>query len=687
MPSDLSKLRSLVLAGFWLAIKVAIAQGEGNNWYFGQHAGLDFNSGVPLPLLNGNTDTWEGTAVISDPNGNLLFYTDGQRVWNRIHQIMPNGSGLMGGSSSSQSALIVRQPGSASLYYIFTTMDSGGIVGLRYSVVDLALSGGNGDVTAMKNIPLITTISEKVTAIRHANGEDYWVIVRKYHSTLYHAFLLTNGGIQPGMVNSDVGVEIHGGGYVGYMKPNPMGTRIASANAYQYGLEVFDFDNSTGTLSNPMIFTGFSTAGVYGVEFSADGNVLYASEHGGGMCKLYQYNLLAGDQAAIEASRFTVGSVSSNGGALQIGPDGRIYHAVYWQDHLGVVNNPSQVGAACNYVQNGLSLGGAQSYAGLPNILVPPSIMPSITASVDCFGDSTLLSLVPPGMADAVTWNFGDPASGAFNTSTLLDPAHLFADTGSFTITAFILINGGMDTATTIVTVHPIPLIDLGNDTTLCASDLLVLDATTADATYLWQDGSTDPTFTASVPGTYQVTVTLLGCTANDQIELEVIPLPNVELGNDTTICQDSLWVIEASRPGASYLWQDGSTGSFFPLSTSGEYWLSVTAQGCSASDTLLVFIVDCSAPVIELPNVFSPNGDGENDSFIPLNHHGDPILRTTIWNRWGQVVYTTSGPPDWDGLTDGRDLLPEGIYYWVLELDAGISAITPLSGVVTLLR
>lgn len=480
MPRDLPIIKTTVFAGALLVTQIIMAQGEGNIWYFGQSAGLDFNSGAPVPLLNGHTYLWEGTAVISDPSGNLLFYTDGLRVWNRLHQIMPNGSGLMGGDSSTQSALIVRQPGSTSLYYVFTNMESGGIVGLRYSVVDMALAGGNGDVTALKNVPLIATVSEKVTAVRHANGEDYWVLVRKYHSTLYHAFLLTNGGILPGMVTSDVGVMIHGGGCVGYMKPDPMGTRIASANAYSYGLEVFDFDNNTGMLSNPLFFNGFSYSGVYGVEFSADGNVLYVSEHGGGMGKIYQYNLLAGDQAAIAASRYTVGSISSNSGALQIGPDGRIYHAVYMQDHLGVVNNPSQLGAACNYVANGLNLGGRLCYFGLPNILMPYS---SITPPIDLTGTD----------------------------------------------------NG------------------------------------------------------------------------------------------------------------------------------------------------------DCES--VSLPNVISPNGDGVNDRFVPLCHARNMIRHTTILNRWGEVVYSVSGPPDWDGRTINRDTAPDGTYYWVLEMGVGIAITTPLAGVVTLLR
>ena len=96
------------------------AQNEGNIWYFGENAGLDFNSGVPVVLTDGQLVTQEGCASIADNNGDLLFYTDGMTVYNKQHTIMPNGYGLLGNNSSTQSAIIVKQPGSASIYYIFT---------------------------------------------------------------------------------------------------------------------------------------------------------------------------------------------------------------------------------------------------------------------------------------------------------------------------------------------------------------------------------------------------------------------------------------------------------------------------------------------------------------------------------------------------------------------------------------
>jgi hypothetical protein len=92
--------------------------GPTTNWYFGNGAGITFNSGTPIALTNGALVTIEGVATISDDLGNLLFYTDGVTVYNRNHTIMVNGTGLFGDISSTQSAIIVKQPGNTNIYYI-----------------------------------------------------------------------------------------------------------------------------------------------------------------------------------------------------------------------------------------------------------------------------------------------------------------------------------------------------------------------------------------------------------------------------------------------------------------------------------------------------------------------------------------------------------------------------------------
>src|SRR5665213_1168130 len=94
----------------------ALAQKEGNIWYFGNHAGIDFNTGAAFALTDGAMSTLNGCATISNAAGKLLFYTDGITVYDKTHHVMLNGTGLNGGLSSTQSAIIVPKPLSNSLY-------------------------------------------------------------------------------------------------------------------------------------------------------------------------------------------------------------------------------------------------------------------------------------------------------------------------------------------------------------------------------------------------------------------------------------------------------------------------------------------------------------------------------------------------------------------------------------------
>ena len=119
-----------------------LSQGEAANWYFGVNAGLNFSSGAPVLDLNGQLATNEGCGSISDANGDLLFYTDGITVWEKNHNQMPNGFGLMGDPSSTQSGIIIPLPGSEVIYYIFTVDSSAGDHGFRYSIVDMSFNNG-----------------------------------------------------------------------------------------------------------------------------------------------------------------------------------------------------------------------------------------------------------------------------------------------------------------------------------------------------------------------------------------------------------------------------------------------------------------------------------------------------------------------------------------------------------------
>jgi gliding motility-associated-like protein len=585
------------------------AQNEGNFWYFGFKAGIDFNSGVPVAVTNGAMNTQEGCATISDNLGNLLFYTDGTRVWGSNHFWMPNSVGLFGNSSSTQSAVIVKEPGSNTIYYIFTVAMGGQANGLSYSVVDMSLQGGLGDVT-LKNIPITTPTTENICAIRHQNGTDFWIVTHAYNgSNTYLSFLLTSTGVNLTPVTSNAGVNVTPNGpsaynSIGYLKASQDGSRIAAARLGLNTLDILDFNKATGVLSNAMNFSGFNggpNSGPYGVEFSPNGNLLYVGELNAAGNSIYQFNLLAGSQAAINSSRITIATPTGLGGALQLGPDQKIYHTLWGVSALSVINSPNTLGLGCNYVQNSLSLPAAlghQAYFGLPTFVNSFNVFPGFTFTNLCFGDSTSFTINSSNPIDSVQWNFGDPASGINNTSLDSNPVHLYTDTGSFTITLITYNNGIPDTIINQLTITPLPIVYLGPDTSLCQGQQLILDATTPSASYLWQDSSTNATLNVTSNGTYWVEVTVNNCSSTDTINVTFNPSPIVDIGNDTVLCLGQPLTLNATTSNATYLWQDNSTNPTFNVNQQGSYWVEVTVNNCSTNDTIVVTYYN---PIINL--------------------------------------------------------------------------------------
>lgn len=429
--------------------QIIIAQGEANMWYFGQFAALDFNSGAPAAVNNSQVFTDEGSASISDLSGNLLFYTDGISLWDKNNNIMPNGNLLMGNPSSTQSGVIIKKPGSTSVYFLFTTDIQGGM-GLRYSEVDMTLNGGLGDVVvATKNTLLELNSCEKITGIRHCNNEDIWLISHDWGTNTFRVFLITAAGVNVGLpVLSNVGIVATGtpSEAIGQLKGSPDGTKLASAiwGDLINRFELFDFDNSTGVVSNELLMPQYpSSSGAYGVEFSSDSKKLYCSLITPG--NIYQFDLCAGSSAAIIASAIKVGtSVVGFNGSLQLAPDGKIYVAQYGVNYLGVINNPNASGLACNYVDNGVSLGTGTGTLGLPNF-VPYYFTKTIdqfTFSANCFDvsfsapDNTFstggCSSAP--YITSISWDFGDISSAGINSSIIDNPTHTYSTEGIYEV-------------------------------------------------------------------------------------------------------------------------------------------------------------------------------------------------------------------------------------------------------------
>jgi len=413
----------------------ANAQNEANIWYFGEYAGLDFNSGAPVSITDGQLLTNEGCATISDSTGDLLFYTDGITVYNRNHAIMPNGFDLYGDSSSTQSSIIVPKPNDSNIYYIFTTDDFlfDSVRGTNYSIVDMSLQGGFGDVTT-KNVQLLNfgNSTEKLSAVLHANGNDIWVLTHGFNNNNFYAYLVSNTGLNTTPIVSSVGPVVDSSAtgifsnMIGTIKLSPQGDKLAICN-HDDGVQLYDFDNATGSVSNPkVISTRFKDAHA---EFSPNGNVLYVS--GIEANWLYQYDLL---ESNINSSELLL----SNSGArqLQLGPDGKLYVSQILSANVGVINNPDVLGMGCNYIENGVLLSSGQCIAGLPQF-IQSFFNVGIQVDSVCFGEVTTFNANIPISYDTLLWDFGDGI-----TSTLEAPSHTYTSSGTFTATLTVTFGG-----------------------------------------------------------------------------------------------------------------------------------------------------------------------------------------------------------------------------------------------------
>jgi hypothetical protein len=194
------------------------AQGEWNQWRFGWYAGLTFNSGLPIPVTGSALFQSGGgtSSTVSDSLGNLLFYSNGYDIWNHNDILMPDGTGVLGGNVCTQPVFCVPNPSNHNQYYMFTVgaVDNNyqPLIGLHYSVVDMSLEGGLGDVVSgLKNvyIPFGDSAVDQITGVRHANNKDVWIVVRKHvNQTKYLAYLVTASGIDTTPVISSSNLPI-----------------------------------------------------------------------------------------------------------------------------------------------------------------------------------------------------------------------------------------------------------------------------------------------------------------------------------------------------------------------------------------------------------------------------------------------------------------------------------------------
>jgi hypothetical protein len=468
-----------------------MCQKEANQWYFGNHAGLDFNSGSPVLINTGVLLSYDNSTAISDSIGNILFYSDGMTIWDNTNSVMSNGSGLVGSNNGGQCALIVPQPQST-LYYVFTVDDFSGPNGFNYSIVDISLNGGLGQVIS-KNNQLFTPSTERLDSYYNCSDNSYWILTHRWGSNNFNAYKLSSTGLNTVPVVSSIGFSHSGSSYnaMGQLTISPDGTMICCAVYTQGIFELFDFDINTGIVSNPRTISGQGNA--WGVAFSPDNTKLYTTIWFG--TAIYQFDLNAGSIANITASKISVGNVTGPGssgyyvGFLQLAPDNKIYAAKFDDDYIAAINSPNTPGLGCGFVDNAVNLGVKTCKAGLCRMAIPnyPENF-VVTPNGFCIGDTTFFTINNLSTINSIHWNFGDVSSGASNTDSVFTPYHVFSSSGNFVVTAIIDYKCFSDTVNLSVTISDKLNAIISGADTICSGDTVILTAS-GGTTYQWSGG------------------------------------------------------------------------------------------------------------------------------------------------------------------------------------------------------
>ena len=537
-------------------------QGEVNVWQFGSNAGLDFNTTPPTMLEVNNMSAasaeGEGYASICDASGNLLFYTDGTKIYDRTYSVMTGGGSLNGDLSAEQSSIIVPRPGSTTLYYVFTVGRTGTTTGIYYNVVDM--SSGNGSVTTA-NTPLWTGVRTMealcvVPTGPTATHTGYWLLCHADLTNQFRAYRISSTGVNATSVNTSIGYTPNNG--QGMIKSNGCYNKIAISYGGQGtglgNVQLLNFNFNTGVFSNPQTINGYTGSfGPYGLEFSKLGDYLYVTELM--KARLHRYDITSGVGATITGTDVIIGT-SPHGtnpddgvqafprmGHVQMGPDGKLYVANHnaWNAYspgscancgssniLSTVTNPdgpvssgpvvdrvTWTGTAYSF-PNGWPNNGAGVTHGLPTLLT--SFLAGnldfgddlVTVGPDkivCKGSPTTFNFNFSGTVSTtathpITWDFGDgsPVSYATSPSHTYNPA---TTPTTYTVTLTVIDKCDIEYEQKR-TVRVDELITAGNVS--CSNPSITLNGTGAGAAnYVWYDavGGAPIGYGASVNKTY----------------------------------------------------------------------------------------------------------------------------------------------------------------------------------------
>lgn len=683
---------ALIFAGFFAFPGNLLAQ-YAQDWRFGYSARIQFSSNPPQGAPNSQLFSDDGCVSITGATGQTLFYSSGEAVYNRNNVVMTNGNNLRGSQAATQSVLTIPFPGQANQHLLFTLGRGGDTLGLHYNLIDMSLSGGFGAVvTGQKNISLLpgaptNFLTEKMAATRHCNNQDFWVVTHRYNSNEFIVYPVTSSGVgapsfqQVGTAHTPAIATNPQRAQRGYMVFSPDGRKLAltlnGPNANNL-VEVFDFDKSTGTISNPLRLP--AVGGEYGLAFSPDNGKLFVAggtdttigPNIGSKNILRAFNMVAPNPAATgEVVQQQILSDSRRFAALQNAPDGRIYVVLTLTDALNSINTPNtppyQFADSTVFPINGTTR------RGLPNFVNDEFSLPfnaNFSFEFTCIGqpmdffDSTLAN------ARSWSWTFGDPTS-TNDTSTQRFPSWTYNAPGNYNVT---LIAGDgcgrLDTITKTVEVGLNLPVSFGSDTLYaCLGDTVTLLSNITSGSFDWYTGQpggpwtllpndTLAAYQTTSSGWFRLEADNGNCAGTDSVYVFVNNNPiTVDLGDDFALCIGSIEVLDAGNPGAtSYLWSTGDQTRTISITSPDTFWVTVTDRGCVATDTIIVSL-DSTTSISVMPDTSTCPGDpitlsaagfgisyvwntGETAASISVEDTGSYIVQVTTTN--GCILYDT---------------------------------------------
>lgn len=634
------------------------AQKQNNVWVFGDSAGLNFNTSPPSPYpkagVSGEKPYY--TSSICDKNGNLLFYTDGWKVWNNKNKTISKYMDRWPWSLQVV-PLICPYPDNDSLFYIFGVSSGSYANRLQYLTINVKGNYGAGEIvypqpSTLSNYftVLLSNTSVVVAGTAHCNRKDTWIVTHSQNA--FYSFLVTAQGVNPTPVVSSIPADVLTPGTYAEMniKFSASGEKLIMPLSTNE-IVVLDFNNFTGSFSNAFKIKLPEGSTLDDAEISPDGSKLYfgaASKEDEDATTvghfIYQMDLNAGSPGAIEKTIVNLTTVPDREGCsphvcfflyrtMQLAPDGKIY--VSMRDLEGdvpipldktasVIEEPNELGAKCRYNKNAVNVG--RKYKFIQYNYIRSSTFTIKENGIQfqkkvCADQPANFSLLY-NRVDSVKWDFGDLSSGSNNYSTAQNPQHAYPAPGTYSVKAIIYNKCFVDTAYANVSIEEDKSVKIPanvKDSVVCVGNTLLMDATTPGATdYTWGGGNTKPVQEITVTGRYEIMV-MNECSVDVRV-------------------------------------------------------FDVTFEKC-----------DCK---VFVPTAFTPNGDGLNDDFKPLVKCAAEDYRFVVYNRFGNIVYSSSTVNEgWNGTIKNIES-PHGTYIWMVQYrDPNNHQLLKQHGTVVLIR